>query len=117
MRQALVKAGKWLIIILFIGYYISITSFYHTHHFYWGTVIHSHPYLPSDNDTTNHSHTQAQCLAINFLSLLLLTLSVASVFICKTVVIKKIYFRTNSYKSLFQPLFSPLRAPPVFICK
>ena len=117
MRQTLIKACKWMIIILFIGYYVSITSFYHTHYFAWGTITHSHPYLPSENDTPNHSHTPIQCQAINFLSFLLLTFSIASVVIFKSVVVKKIYVKTHNYKSLFQPIFSPLRAPPVFICK
>ena len=117
MKKSLIKTGKWMIIILFIGYYVSITSFYHTHYFWWGTVTHSHPYLPSDGDTQNHSHTPIQCQAISFLSFLLLTFSVASVVIFKAVVVKKIYVRVHSYKSLFQPIFSPLRAPPVFICK
>ena len=117
MRKTLINAGKWMIIILFIGYYISITSFYHTHYFWWGTVTHSHPYWPSEGDIPIHSHTATQCQTINILSLLLFTFSVASVLICKTVVIKRIFIREFNYKSLFQPIFSPLRAPPVFICK
>ena len=29
-----------------MSYYFSTTLFYHTHHFQWGTVTHSHPYIP-----------------------------------------------------------------------
>ena len=117
MREMLVKTGKWMIIILFLGYYISTTAFYHTHYFSWGTVTHSHPYLPFDSETPSHSHTPTQCQAISLLSFLLLIFSIASVVVCKTVVVKKIYIRGNIYKSRFQQIFSPLRAPPVFICK
>ena len=117
MGKTLVNAGKWMIIILFIGDYISVTCFYHTHYFSWGTVTHSHPFWPSNSENPNHNHTSAQCQTINFLSFLLLTFSVASVVICETVIVKRIYVRVHSYNSLFQPLFSPLRAPPVFICK
>ena len=117
MKQALINAGRWMIVMLFLGYYISVTSFYHTHYFSWGTVTHSHPYLPSGSETSNHSHTPIQCQTINLLSYLLLTLTVAAAFLYKTATISKIYIRVYNYKSLFKPLFSPLRAPPVFICK
>ena len=117
MSRELAKTGRWMLVILFLSYYISTTMFYHTHHFYWGTVTHSHPYFPFDKNSTNHTHTPAQCLTINILSALLLTFFVASAIICRTDVVKKIIIRVHSYKSLFQVVFSPLRAPPVFICK
>ena len=46
MKQGLVKIAKWLMVVLFMSYYFSTTLFYHTHHFQWGTVTHSHPYIP-----------------------------------------------------------------------
>jgi len=112
MKKLLVGMGKWMVIMLFLGYYISTTMFYHTHHFSWGTVTHSHPYLPTNSDVPNHNHTPVQCQAIEILSNLLLAFSVATVFIGKSVVLKKIYTRVYSCKSLFEPIFSPLRAPP-----
>ena len=117
MRKHLIKLGKWTLLILFIGYYVSSTMFYHTHHFSWGTVTHSHPYVPSDCEVPSHTHTPSQCLAISFLTNLLLIASVFAVFICKTVIIQKIYIKIRRYKSIFKYVFSPLRAPPVFICQ
>ena len=116
MRQKLINTGKWMMLILFLGYYISVTSFYHTHYFSWGTVTHSHPYFPSKSDTSNHSHTPVQCQTISVLSFLILTFTIAAGFICKTVIVTRIYTRVRSIKSLYQSVFSPLRAPPVFIC-
>ena len=106
-----------MLVILFLSYYISTSMFYHTHYFYWGTVTHSHPYFPFDKNSANHTHTPFQCQTIGVLSNLLLVFFVAAAFVCKTVVVRKIYSRVHTYKSRFQPLFSPLRAPPVFICK
>ena len=105
-----------MLVMLFLSYYLSTTMFYHTHHFYWGTVTHSHPYLPFDKDTANHTHTPLQCQSISFLSNILLTVIVAAVVICKTIIVQKIYARVYSLKSRFQQIFSPLRAPPATIC-
>ena len=117
MKHTLVNIGKWMLVILFLSYYISTTMFYHTHDFNWGTVTHSHPYLPSNSEAPSHTHTPVQCQTISFLSYLLLTLSFVAAFFCNIGIVKKIYIRIYSCKSLFQPVFSPLRAPPVFICK
>ena len=117
MKRTLVKTAKWMLVMLFLSYYISSTMLYHTHDFEWGTVTHSHPYLPFDSDASNHSHTLVQCQAISFLSYLLLALTFVVAFFYAANSVKIIFIRIFSCKSLFQPLFSPLRAPPVFICK
>ena len=118
MKQSLIKMAKGMLVVLFLSYYVSSTMFYHTHHFFWGSVTHSHPYFPaSDTDAANHSHTPAQCQAISLLTNLLLIFTVAAVFLCKTTIVQRIYTRVHTFKSCFQALFSPLRAPPVFICQ
>lgn len=43
---------KWLLFVLFIGYYSSITLFLHTHHLSYGVITHSHPFSDS-----NHEHS------------------------------------------------------------
>jgi hypothetical protein len=103
-----------MLVVLFLSYYVSSTMFYHTHHFFWGTVTHSHPYFPANKDADNHSHTPAQCQTISLLTNLLLIAIVAAVFFCATTIVQRIYFRVHTFKSLFRPVFSPLRAPPVF---
>jgi hypothetical protein len=116
MKPSLVKFGKWMLIVLFMGYYISITMFYHTHYFPWGTVTHSHPYMPTNSETSSHTHTQSQCLAISSLANLLLVVAVFAFFICKPDLVQKIYIRVRHYVSFFRYVFSPLRGPPIFIC-
>ena len=113
MKRTLVKTGTWMLIMLFLSYYVSISTFYHTHHFNWGTVTHSHPYVPFGQGSANHTHTPIQCQTISVLSNLLLIFSVISVFIFKTGIVQKIYVRVYSFISCFKPIFSSLRAPPV----
>jgi len=117
MKRTLVNTGKWMLVILFLNYYISSTMFYHTHHFNWGTVTHSHPYLPFGKTTTNHTHTPFQCQTISVLSNIILTCLVVAAFIFKLTQIKRIYIPVYRYKSYCPLIFSPLRAPPVLICK
>ena len=116
MKPSLVKFGKWMLIVLFIGYYASITMFYHTHYFSWGTVTHSHPYLPTNSEVPTHTHSPSQCLAISFLTNLLLVATVFALFIYKATLVQKIYIRVQHYTSRFRNVFLPLRAPPLFIC-
>lgn len=54
-----------------MSYYCESTLFLHTHNFTWGTVTHSHPYMP----TGPHTHTSSECQTIQFLTNLLFTFS------------------------------------------
>ena len=117
MKRTLVNTGKWMLVILFLSYYISTTMFYHSHHFYWGMVTHSHPYFPFDKNPANHTHTPLQCQEIDFLSNIVLTCFIIAAFVFKSTLIERIYIPVRRYKSYSRQIFSPLRAPPVFICK
>jgi hypothetical protein len=112
MRQTIVKTGKWMLVVLFLGYYLSATSFYHTHYFSWGTVTHSHMFFPfGDNPTANHSHTPRQCVTIQLLSQIILTfLTVAVLF--KVAQVCRIYIFVRRYVSHIRLIALPLRAPP-----
>jgi hypothetical protein len=113
MKQWFVKSCKWLLVVLFISYYVSTTSFYHTHDFSWGTVVHSHFHFPFGDQPVQHSHSQTQCLTIFFLSYIVLTVFVTFAFRCAIRIIR-IYNRTYRYTCHLHLLFSPLRAPPLF---
>lgn len=56
-----------LLVVIYLLHHVSYNYFFHTHHFAWGTVTHSHPYLPADGGT-GHTHTTAQCSLINYIS-------------------------------------------------
>jgi len=53
----------YLLLFLFIGYYGSITLFWHTHYSGNETITHSHPF-----NNPNHAHTAAQYDLIKLLS-------------------------------------------------
>lgn len=53
---------KFFLLILFIGYYGSITAFYHSHLVYGNVISHSHPYKHNPFNKSpfeSHSHSSA----------------------------------------------------------
>lgn len=63
------KASAHFLLILFIGYYGSITLFPHIHTFQTGRIVHSHPFHPSpDGNPVNHTHSKAELLILQDLS-------------------------------------------------
>lgn len=53
---------KWLrfvLVVLFMGYYVGGTAFTHTHYFPTYTITHSHPYLPGADGLPHHNHSTA----------------------------------------------------------
>lgn len=103
---------KYLLVALFVSYYCESTFFLHTHNFDWGTVTHSHPYMP----TGSHSHTSAQCQTIESLANLLFTL-VATAFIVATIRVI-VLSATPDLRRITRRLVRnySLRAPPVSVC-
>ncbi len=109
---------KYFLLILFIGYYASITLFYHSHTINSTTIYHSHPYFPltdADGLPINHSHTENELTFIKSLTLFIYT------FIPAFLLIKLALtgtFRLPVKKSVFSPLVQTgysLRGPPVVL--
>jgi 1,4-dihydroxy-2-naphthoate octaprenyltransferase len=105
-----------MLVMLFISYYLSTVSFYHTHYFSWGTVTHSHPLFPFGDNPANHSHTQNQCQTIQYLSNIILTNGIIAVIFFIAILIRRINIPVRCYQSHIHLISSPLRAPPVLIC-
>lgn len=103
-----------LLVVLYLCYHASSNFFIHTHFFYWGTITHSHPFLPFE-DAQTHSHTQAQCNWIDQVNHQLLgEISIPS-FLCLGAVLLCIYKALPVCfieKRLYNAASS--RAPPVF---
>jgi len=101
-------------LILFIGYYGSITLFYHSHLILGDTIVHSHPYKSDSNGNPVHSHTEKGYLTIQFLSFF----SAFSLLIIYTFRIKApciyelITLTAVGAESKSKHYFYPLRAPP-----
>lgn len=113
MNEKALKTLRYLLMALFVSYYCGSTLFVHTHTFDWGTITHSHPYMPTGG---GHSHTAAECVTIASLTTLLFTIvgaiSVVLAVRCVTL------FHTPCSKSAARHLLenASLRAPPVSIC-
>jgi hypothetical protein len=118
MKQTWVKAGKWALVVLFASYYVSTTSFYHTHYFSWGTVTHSHLYFPFGENTPNHhTHTQNQCQLIACLSNIVLVCLTAAFLTFWTRPVRRIFTPVRCHKSCTRLISPPLRAPPAFLSR
>ena len=63
IRSRLMPVLRWLLFILFIGYYGSVSLFWHTHHLAYGVVTHSHPF-----STPDHGHSSGEYQIIDALS-------------------------------------------------
>lgn len=112
MKQILVKTGKWMLIVLFLSYYLSATSFYHAHYYSWGVVSHSHFTFPFGDNPAQHNHSQIQCQTIQFLSYIALAFLITA-FIFKLMKIRRTEIFVRKYKTHFYHITSPLRAPPI----
>lgn len=55
-------------LVIFTGYYASITFFYHTHITLGETIGHSHPYKSGADGNPVHSHSEKGYLTIHLLS-------------------------------------------------
>jgi hypothetical protein len=115
LKNSIKKSCAYFLLILFLGYYGSITMFFHSHIISGDTVVHSHPFRTDNNGLPLHSHTTNGFITIHLLSTILVSLSflvfgfkafaqVINGIICKT---RAAFFKTNL---IF--LYS-LRAPPL----
>lgn len=59
---------RFILPIIFINYFISISLFTHTHVINGVTIVHSHPYTTDDHGNPTHSHTGAEIQLIHTLS-------------------------------------------------
>lgn len=103
---------KLLLLVLFIGYYGSITLFPHIHHIGTTTIVHSHPYGGSD-DCPNHSHTTGQYQTIQVLTALLLMGCIG--WILPAIITTLLFLSAEIYKVFFLNRclrHYSLRAPP-----
>lgn len=113
------KIIRCFLLILFLGYYISISSFTHTHIVNGIAIVHSHPYNPFSKDKpVNHQHSTNQLVVIYFLSHFLTTVSFLafSIVLYRTVIRKYILIQKDEkFFDVFFISSNGLRAPPLKI--
>ena len=116
MKRRQNKITGYLFLLLFLGYYASITLFSHTHIVDGVTIVHSHPYKSgSGRNPVNHQHTADGFVLIHFISNLLTTVSFVAISISAyKAVLKKFNFgKLEENFSDLSVLYSyTLRAPP-----
>ena len=67
MRKG-VKFIKWLLPVLFIAYYGSISLFTHVHVEYGTTIVHAHPFKTNVDGTSHHHASLAEIQLFHMLS-------------------------------------------------
>lgn len=89
--------------------------FMHTHYFSWGTVTHSHPYLPSSN---GHTHTPVECQTIAVLSNFVMTASTGIGMVLTVLFVLTAVLLVPPVLSLARHIQCnrTLRAPPAIVC-
>ncbi|MEG2605825.1 MAG: hypothetical protein RR980_01120 [Mucinivorans sp.] len=112
MKKKISKILKCLLIALFVSYYAESTLFFHTHTFAWGTVTHSHPYMPS----AAHSHTASECQTIQSLTTLLFIIA-GTAFAALLLHVVTLLYSAALHACVILPVeHTALRGPPLSIC-
>ncbi len=103
-------AIRWLLLVLFIGYYGSITLFLHTHHLKNGIITHSHPF-----SNAKHEHSTTDYLIIDALSQLITDGSIGgiSLIVLVLLIAELLLERTIGVEKKRLKLYNYHRGPPI----
>jgi hypothetical protein len=111
------KTVSYFLLILFLGYFGSITFFSHTHIVDGVTIVHSHPFRShSGNVPINHQHSENSFILIHFISHFI---TITSLAVYGVAIIRKsekrisIITDENIVLNLFCCCTYLLRAPPL----
>ena len=113
-RRFMHKIGRNItalaLLLLFVGYWSSITLFPHAHHINGRVYVHSHPFADAH---PNHTHSQQEFQFIKHLSYLVMTAATVVFFrkqlleLFYTILVPKVFRRQDSPIHVYG-----LRAPP-----
>lgn len=108
------KTCAALLLILFAGYWGSVTLFPHAHHVDGFVIVHSHPFSGAANGFAPLNHTPQQFQLIAHLSLLVMVAAVALSFAARLLGVRYV-FRMMRPVGCLRPAIRTcsLRAPPV----
>jgi len=110
------KSISILLLILFLGYYSSITFFTHSHIINGVTIVHSHPFnSDKGGDSSNSPHSSKELVIIQLLSEYFTTFFVFSfaILLFRAILYKIPVLSTKEgYAEPGGYCTSPLRAPP-----
>lgn len=110
------RIATYLLLVVFLAFYASITLFPHVHHIGNEYIVHSHPFKKdSKGNPVGHSHTKGQLRVIHLLSSFIstcITIAIAHKVIRTLIAV----FEISQYKSFLQAKefnIYLLRAPPI----
>ena len=117
IKQGISKSFTLMLLILFLGYYGSITLFPHSHIVNGITIVHSHPYKQGNgSNSSNLPHTGKELLIIQVLSEFISTAVIlaVTVFILRCLARDlSVRFTTVGYAEAGGNGNNSLRAPPI----
>lgn len=91
MRNRAKRIYAALLLILFAGYWGSVTLFPHAHHVDGFVIVHSHPFSGAANGSAPLNHTPQQFQLIAHLSLLVMVAAVALSFAARLLGVRYVF--------------------------
>jgi hypothetical protein len=117
LKKLYVNISKYFFLLLFLGFFGSVTLFDHAHVVNGITIVHSHPFKSDKNGIPTHNHTTNGYLIIhllmNFTALAVFTLIAINLILNLLGKISIKYY--NWFLSQSYLVFNPLRGPPAFM--
>lgn len=117
LKKLCINISKYFFLLLFLGFFGSVTLFDHAHVVGGITILHSHPFKSDKNGIPTHNHTTNGYIIIH----LLMNFTALAVFILIAInfilnLLGKISIKYYNW-SLSQSylVFNPLRGPPAFM--
>lgn len=107
------KIVSYLLLILFLQYFGSVTLFMHSHEYKGAQITHSHPFGGSTSKP--NQHTENEFMLIQILSDFLITFSIIFIFVEVQKIFHKVIFTKKikvSLPKLIIICFNGLRSPP-----
>lgn len=108
MRNRAKRIYAALLLILFAGYWGSVTLFPHAHHVDGFVIVHSHPFSGAANGSAPLNHTPQQFQLIAHLSLLVMVAAVALSFAARLLGVRYV-FRMMRPVGCLRPASAPAR--------
>lgn len=112
------QAIKYSLFIIFVGYYFSISAFYHSHLVDGVVITHSHPFFNDPIKNTpyqSHQHSASSLINIQeltdiqLLETIIMAASIVPIWFLLTTIVKRLV----SYYHHFTEIHAQLRAPPI----
>jgi len=114
LKNLSINISKYFFLLLFLGFFGSITLFRHAHVVDGITIVHSHPFKNDKSGNPSHNHSsngyQLIHLLANFALIILLSHVIAGIDL--PLIGKASFYLYNFLQSKYFYFSNPLRGPP-----